>query len=110
MVSEAVVQQIQFWSIDKLVFYARNHRKNDAAVDRTCASIREFGFECPALARSERDRGGWAPQNQGRAEAGIVARWRHDRNPSNPMRRVDAGPSESLSPDGEPLSRMGRLG
>lgn len=29
--------EIQFWPIDKFVFYARNPRKNDAAVDRMCA-------------------------------------------------------------------------
>src|ERR1700730_12022718 len=44
--------QIQIWPIDRLVFYARNPRKNDAAVDRMCSSIREFGFKCPVLARS----------------------------------------------------------
>jgi len=45
--------QIQIWHIDKLVFYARNPRKNDAAVDRMCGSIREFGFKIPVLARSD---------------------------------------------------------
>src|SRR5579884_128752 len=45
--------QIQNWPIDKLVFYARNPRKNDAAVDRMCSSIREFGFKIPVLARSD---------------------------------------------------------
>jgi DNA modification methylase len=45
--------QIQNWSIDRLIFYARNPRKNDAAVDRMCGSIREFGFKCPVLARSD---------------------------------------------------------
>jgi hypothetical protein len=44
--------QILIWSIDRLVFYARNPRKNDAAVDRMVASIREFGFKIPVLARS----------------------------------------------------------
>ena len=44
--------QILIWSIDKLVFYARNPRKNDAAVDRMCSSILEFGFKIPVLARS----------------------------------------------------------
>ena len=48
-----VAQQIQQWPIDKLVFYARNPRKNDAVVDRMCASIREFGFKIPVLARSD---------------------------------------------------------
>ena len=45
--------KIEIWSIEKLVFYARNPRKNDAAVDRMCASIREFGFKIPVLARSD---------------------------------------------------------
>jgi DNA modification methylase len=45
--------QIQIWPIDRLVFYARNPRKNDAAVDRMVASIREFGFKIPMLARSD---------------------------------------------------------
>src|ERR1700720_4761078 len=51
---ETAVQswQIQIWPIDRLVFYARNPRKNDAAVDRMCSSIREFGFKIPVLARS----------------------------------------------------------
>jgi hypothetical protein len=45
MVSEA---RVELWPVDKLVFYARNPRKNDAAVDRMVASIREFGlrFSC----------------------------------------------------------------
>ena len=44
---------IQTWPIGRLVFYARNPRKNDAAVDRMCSSIREFGFKIPVLARSD---------------------------------------------------------
>jgi DNA modification methylase len=45
--------QIQTWPIDRFVFYARNPRKNDAAVDRMCGSIREFGMKVPVLARSD---------------------------------------------------------
>src|SRR4051794_37875886 len=45
-------QEVQTWSIEKLVLYARNPRKNDAAVDRMCGSMREFGFKIPVLARS----------------------------------------------------------
>jgi len=45
--------KIEIWSIEKLVLYVRNPRKNDAAVDRMCASIREFGFKIPVLARSD---------------------------------------------------------
>src|SRR4029450_11239602 len=52
MLSEAVAQRIEYWSIDRLVFYAKNPRKNDAAVDRMVASIREYGFKIPVLARS----------------------------------------------------------
>jgi DNA modification methylase len=55
MLSQATAQipQVQIWHIDRLVFYARNPRKNDAAVDRMCSSIREFGFKIPVLARSD---------------------------------------------------------
>jgi ParB-like chromosome segregation protein Spo0J len=55
MLSQATAQipQIQIWHIDRLVFYARNPRKNDAAVDRMCGSIREYGFKIPVLARSD---------------------------------------------------------
>src|SRR5260370_8419926 len=49
----AQIPQVQIWHIDRLVFYARNPRKNDAAVDRMCGSIREFGFKIPVLARSD---------------------------------------------------------
>src|SRR5690348_5671397 len=53
MVSPAAAQQIEHWPIDRLVFYSRNPRKNDAVVDRMCSSIREFGFKVPVLARSD---------------------------------------------------------
>src|SRR5271169_5148466 len=49
----AQTHQIHIWPIDRLVFYARNPRKNDAVVDRMCSSIREFGFKIPVLARSD---------------------------------------------------------
>src|ERR1700730_13108919 len=45
--------EIQTWPIERFVPYARNPRKNDSAVDRMCASIREFGFKIPVLARSD---------------------------------------------------------
>src|SRR5438034_11688905 len=53
MVSQMAAQQIEMWSIDRLVFYSRNPRKNDAAVDRMCASIRGFGFKIPCLIRGD---------------------------------------------------------
>jgi ParB-like chromosome segregation protein Spo0J len=53
MITSPHSTEVQTWQIDKLVFYARNPRKNDAAVDRMCGSIREFGFKIPVLARSD---------------------------------------------------------
>jgi DNA modification methylase len=44
--------RMETWRIDRLIPYARNPRKNDQAVDRMCASIREFGFKIPCLVRS----------------------------------------------------------
>ena len=41
------------WPIERLVFYVRNPRKNDHVVDRMMASIREYGFKIPVLARSD---------------------------------------------------------
>ena len=52
MSAHPTAQQIEIWKIDRLVFYAKNPRKNDAAVDRMCSSIREFGFKIPCLVRS----------------------------------------------------------
>jgi|SRR5271154_2331563 hypothetical protein len=40
------------WPIDRLVPYAGNPRKNGSAIDRMAASIQEFGFKIPVLARS----------------------------------------------------------
>src|SRR6476469_2315734 len=53
MLSPATSTQTETWPIDKLVFYSRNPRKNDAAVDRMCGSIREVGFKIPVLARND---------------------------------------------------------
>jgi DNA modification methylase len=51
--TESPTLAVLIWHIDKFIPYARNPRKNDAAVDRMCASIREFGFKVPVLARSD---------------------------------------------------------
>ena len=56
MTSSPATPQIQIWQIDRLIFYARNPRKNDVAAGRMWASIREFGFTIPALARSDEPR------------------------------------------------------
>jgi DNA modification methylase len=41
------------WPINRLIPYVRNPRKNDQAVERMCASLREFGFKIPCLVRSD---------------------------------------------------------
>lgn len=46
MQSELKVEQ---WPIDRPIPYARNPRKNDAAVDKVAASIKEFGFRQPIV-------------------------------------------------------------
>ncbi len=53
MKTESASQAIEIWPIERLVEYPRNPRKNDSAVDRMCASIREFGFKIPCLVRSD---------------------------------------------------------
>jgi DNA modification methylase len=53
MTTERPTLLIEVWPVNRLVFYARNPRKNDAAVDRMCASIVEYGFKIPVLARSD---------------------------------------------------------
>lgn len=45
--------QHETWPIDKLIEYARNPRKNDHAVDRVAAAIREFGFRVPVVAKPD---------------------------------------------------------
>lgn len=44
--------EIEYWPIDRLKPYERNPRKNDKAVEKMRASIREFGFSVPVLVRS----------------------------------------------------------
>src|SRR6266853_300150 len=41
--------RVEQWPLERLIPYARNPRKNDAAVDRMAASIREFGCEVPVI-------------------------------------------------------------
>lgn len=45
--------KIEQWNPEKLVDYARNPRKNDHAVERVAAAIREFGFRVPIIAKSD---------------------------------------------------------
>ena len=47
------LMQILMWPLSRLVPYRRNPRKNDHAVDQMAASIKQFGFKIPVLARSD---------------------------------------------------------
>lgn len=44
---------VEMWPVARLIPYARNPRRNDAAVGKMCAAIREFGFRIPIVARSD---------------------------------------------------------
>ena len=48
------MQQLENWKVSDLIEYARNPRKNDHAVDKVAAAIREFGFRVPILAKSDK--------------------------------------------------------
>lgn len=41
------------WPLERLIDYARNPRKNDHAVDKVAAAIKEFGFRVPLVAKSD---------------------------------------------------------
>ena len=46
-------ETLEHWPLERFVAYARNPRKNDHAVDRLAAAIREFGFRVPMLVKSD---------------------------------------------------------
>jgi DNA modification methylase len=50
---DSPVQQLEHWPLDRLIEYARNPRKNDHAVDKIAAAIKEFGFRVPIVAKSD---------------------------------------------------------
>lgn len=45
--------KIEYWPVEKLVEYSRNPRKNDDVIGKIVASISEFGFTVPILAKSD---------------------------------------------------------
>lgn len=45
--------QFETWSIDRLIEYSRNPRKNDHAVDKIAGAIKEFGFRVPVVVKSD---------------------------------------------------------
>lgn len=63
---------ISIWSVTKFLPYRRSLRNNDQAIDRMAASIQEFGFKIPILARST----GEVVDGHPRLKAGAKARAR----------------------------------
>jgi DNA modification methylase len=53
LIGDAEMLTVEQWPLERLIPYARNPRRNDEAVDRMCAAIREFGFRIPIVARSD---------------------------------------------------------
>ena len=45
--------KIEYWPIDRLIFYARNPRKHEHAIPKMASLIKEFGFKVPVVARSD---------------------------------------------------------
>ena len=41
--------KIQLWNVDKVIPYKRNPRRNEDALEKVAASIREFGFKQPIV-------------------------------------------------------------
>jgi len=102
--------QIQTWPIDKLVFYARNPRKNDAAVDRMCASIREFGFKIRVLARSTGEVFDGHPRLKAARKLGWWPLGDITAIPEILCDGMDAAAGEGIPAGGESLGQLGRLG
>ena len=46
-------RNMDYVDVSSLIPYARNPRKNDHAVERVAAAIREFGFKVPIVAKSD---------------------------------------------------------
>ena len=45
--------KLEIWPLSRISPYAANPRKNDHAVERMCAAIREFGFRIPLVVRGD---------------------------------------------------------
>ena len=99
-----LADRVEHWSIDRLVPYAKNPRKNNSAVDQMCASIEEFGFKIPCLVRGDGEVVDGhlrlkAASKLGLAEVPVILcdEWR-------------PAQVKGFSHHGEPVRRVGRLG
>jgi hypothetical protein len=83
--------EIELWSTERLVPYEHNPRKNDGAVDQMVASIQEFGFKIPVLARSD----GQVVDGHLRLKAALRLRSSHPSlSGTAKARQMSAAPSE----------------
>ena len=104
MLMHSTEQRIETWPIERLREYPRNPRKNDKAMDRMCASIREFGFKIPCLVRSDGEVVDGHLRLKAARKLGIT---------EIPVILCDewtASAGQSVSADGESLGHMGGLG
>ena len=98
----ALADRVEIWPIDRLAPYEKNPRKNNSVVDQMCASIEEFGFKIPVLARTDGEVVDGhlrlkAAKKLGIAEVPVI-------------RRMDASAGQGVPNHGEPISLLGRLG
>jgi len=93
--------RVEYWPVERLEPYERNPSKNDKAVEQIRASIREFGFAVPILAKSD----GEIVDGHLRLKGAIAERMREV--PVGPLRWVDRCTGESLPANGQPLSELG---
>ena len=96
--------QVETWSVDKLVPYSRNPRKNDDAVERMIASINEFGFKIPILARSN----GEVVDGHLRLKAALQLRM--SEVPIILCDEMTEAQVKAFPADGEPIGELGGVG
>ena len=71
MIESSPQVEVQVWPIDRLVLYARNPRKNDAAVDRMVQYSRvRIQDSCAGSQRRRSSR--WSPAAESRRKLGIA--------------------------------------
>lgn len=95
---------VEMWPVERLVPYARNPRKNDEQVEKMAASIREFGFRIPVVAKSDGSviDGAFASESGPRARLVRGARC--------PCGRPDGRAGEGVPHHGQQVGGVGGMG
>ena len=94
---------VEMWPVERLVPYARNPRKNDEQVEKMAASIREFGFRIPVVAKSD----GSVIDGHLRLKAALVLGFRGARCPCG---RSDGRAGEGVPHHGQQVGGVGGMG